>query len=319
MLALWMTTVVVALTADAFAAGPPPPIAGGDLSTGHDAVGAFVADNGSMYGAFCSGTLVDEVDVLTAAHCVSAMVEYDRQGYAITFVTGTDITSSSGIDTQTRVISAVQHPDYTETPELSADIAVARLSTKPAGVTPIPLNEAAPTDAEWTFSTLKHVGWGATEVSGTGAGLKREATLEVADYGPEFLFTIADDGSNVCVGDSGGAALGRSESGAWVVVGVNAFVFDPEGGPPICEGGAAGSTRVDAFMDFVDAMVEGDDSDGSGGWSNFEIVPEDASGSIIGDSKAGCSALVSSGSAGAIGILVGLVGVARRRQDRTPA
>ena len=217
-------------------------------------------------------------------------------------------------DTQTAVVSAIQHPDYAVAPFLVSDIAVARLAEAPPGVTPVPLNPISPESALWRFESVTHVGWGADADDGSGAGIKRETSLNVEAYDEEFVYTYADDGRNVCVGDSGGAALGRSESGEWVLVGVNAFVFDPEGGAPTCEGGAAGSTRVDAHRAFVEAVIEEGDEASAAGWSDLEDDGKDASGSIIENKDpVGCSAASGLG----IGLWwLGLVVVrSRRRRD----
>ena len=293
----------------------PPPIVGGTSTDGFDAVGAFVADNGTLWGTFCSGTLVDDTHVVTAAHCVQSMVQYNQEGFNISFVTGTDISVSEGVDSATAVTSAIQHPDYALTPFLTADIAVARLEEAPGGIMPLSLNATEPASRAWRYLNLRHVGWGADADDGSGAGIKREATLSFEAYDEDFLYSYSEEGSNVCVGDSGGAALGRSESGAWVLVGVNAFVFDPEGGAPVCDGGAAGSTRVDAYLDFIDAVMEEEAEAGAGGWADFGGDEKEATGSLaLADDKSGCAVGATvGGERGLFALLVGMLALLGRR------
>jgi len=307
------TSLAGSLLSTALAQAPPPPIVGGDETGAHDAVGAFVADDGFHSGAFCSGSLVSATRVVTAAHCVAAMIEYDAAGFSILFVTGEDVSSSGGIDTVTRVTSAVRHPEYKSEPVLIADIAVATLEERPPGIDPLALNEASPADAAWPDDQIVHVGFGADNDDGTGTGIKRETTLELIDYDGHFLFTEDVHGSNVCMGDSGGAALARDDAGEWVLVGVNAFAYDPAGGVPRCDGGAAGSTRVDSNLDFIDAVLAGEEIDESAAWgATSEGDVSTGSGSLPPEGKGGCAtvAAVSQLGLGLAGL--GLV-VARRR------
>lgn len=305
MLAVFVSSLV-------WAASPPPPIVGGDTTRQHDAVGAFVASSDELWGAFCSGTLIGGSAVLTAGHCVDAMVEYDRAGFEISFATGTDLSRSGGVDTSTLVSSAVAHPDYASVPLLQADIAVARLVESVRGVDPVPLNDSAPTRRAWGFDTLTHVGWGADNDDGTGGGIKREVELDYLDFDGDFLYSYAEDGSNVCVGDSGGAALGQTDDGEWVLVGVNAFVFDLEMGEPRCEGGASGATRVDAFLDFIDAAVGDEEEDEEAGWSSFDIEGGSGNGTIQ-ETKSGCAVTTGAGTLALAGL--SLLAVAARRRD----
>jgi len=286
---------------------------GGEATDRFDAVGAFVASQGDLWGTFCSGTLIADSQVLTAAHCVDAMVDYNRAGYNISFATGSDLYDENAVESITTVSSAITHPDYAYDPVLRSDIAMARLAEMPGGVDPLPLNDIGPGQRDWSFDTLTHVGWGALEVEGSGAGVKRMVDLELADYDDDFVYTWDSEGSNVCVGDSGGPALGKRSDGKWAIAGVIAFVFDPEGGEPVCEGGAAGSTRVDAHSDFIEEVLAMDAPDETLGWSNFELDGSAGNGNLADDaSKAGC-AVVSAGSVLG-GWSVGAVAVLARRR-----
>ena len=102
-----------------------------------------------------------------------------------------------------------------------------------------------------------------------------------------------------------------------MLVGVNAFVFDPDGGAPVCDGGAAGSTRVDAHLDFIDAAIAEEVEAGSGGWADFDGDDKDANGSLgMNDSKSGCAVAGRMGKSGLAGLLSLLLVWARRRRPR---
>ena len=54
-----------------FANDPPPPIVGGSVTNSFLQVGAIAALDSNGYGAaFCSGTLIDDTWIVTAAHCI---------------------------------------------------------------------------------------------------------------------------------------------------------------------------------------------------------------------------------------------------------
>ena len=61
-----------------FANEPPPPIVGGSVTNSFLQVGAIAALDPNGYGAaFCSGTLIDDTWILTAAHCLDDIESTD--------------------------------------------------------------------------------------------------------------------------------------------------------------------------------------------------------------------------------------------------
>ena len=80
--------------------GPlPPPIVGGDTTSDFEPVGALVVldRRGDILASFCSGTLIDDSTVLTAAHCVDALDDIAALGLTeFEFVIGTNVYTPSG-------------------------------------------------------------------------------------------------------------------------------------------------------------------------------------------------------------------------------
>ncbi len=309
------TPLAASLLSWAAAGSAPPPIVGGDATGAHDAVGAFVADNGLQSAAFCSGSLISDTRVVTAAHCVEAMIGLDADGYSILFVTGEDVSSSGGIDTITQVTSAVTHPRYSTVPTLMADIAVAVLEERPPGITPLALNEFDPGEDDWPDERIVHVGFGADDDDGTGTGIKRETTLELVGFDGHFIYSEDVHGSNVCMGDSGGAALAEDGMGGQVLVGVNSFAYDPDGGEPRCDGGAAGSTRIDRNLDFIDAVLEGEEVDDGSTWgATTDGDVTTGGGTLPLEDKGGCATVTGLGSTALS--MAGLLVLATTRRRR---
>jgi MYXO-CTERM domain-containing protein len=231
-------------------------IIGGDPTEDFAAVGTMVAidDEGYILADFCSGTLIRADVVLTAAHCIEAIDDLMQQGATdIVFVFGTSLYEDDGVWDYAYVTGAVMHEAYDEG-SLDNDIGLLQLEEAVTTVSPMPMNTTTPAlDRQVTY-----VGWGLTDQDDNySSGVKMTVSVPVYDMDETRIYTHDPGGRNICSGDSGGAALMPNATGDYILVGVNSFGFDVNGGEPNCEGaGAAGGVvRVDAYLDWIEGRV----------------------------------------------------------------
>ena len=248
-----------------------PPIVGGSATDDHLQVGMLALVYGQYwYGDFCSGTLIKAKWVATAAHCIEAADEYERKGYDIYFVTGEDW---DNIYDYAKVSDIIAHPQYNPN-TLEHDIGLLELQSGMATSGTYPINR----DSPGSFSNnaeVVYVGWGITGDNRNDSGTKRTVTIDVYGYDDQVIYTYDPTGeTNICSGDSGGAALMR-DGNSYELVGVNSFTFNLNGGQPYCEasGAAAGSIRLDAHTSWVEGYTgalsdDTDDGGDNGGGNN---------------------------------------------------
>ncbi len=242
-----------------------PPIVGGSTTSDHTQVGVIIAVYGQQGFDFCSGTLIQSKWATTAAHCIEAMDKYDSYGYDFYFVTGTDVYDDNGWFDYAKVSQFIAHPQYNSN-TLSHDIGLIELQTSMSSSGTYPVN----TDSPGTFSAsakITFVGWGITGDNRNDSGVKRTVDIDIYGYDSQFVYTYDAAGqTNICSGDSGGAALLKDGS-SYKLVGVNSFTTNLNGGQALCEGSgaAAGATRVDANYDWIASYVDFGEDTGSGG------------------------------------------------------
>ncbi len=302
-----LLTLLLPLAASADDIERVPVIVNGIATAEPEAVTALTFESGgSLYGPFCSATLIDAKWAVTAAHCVEA-IQNDYADYDAYVVTGADLLTT-GVDSYVKIKNSIAHPEY-DNSSYTDDIGLLELDgVGLLGVATIPLSQQS-VDSTWIDQELRFVGYGITDDGAEDMGTKRYADIPIVNVDMEIIYAWdPDDGQNVCQGDSGGAALEVLGSNDYELVGVNAFVglWKGQEGQDACADGFVGATRVDVHMDWIRTQTGLDLEPDTGGSSDTH--PWGGKGS------SGWCAAAPSGARG-LGLLLlslGLVGVRRR-------
>ena len=200
-------------------------IVNGRVERGFPAVGALELGGGGL----CTGTVIADRWVITAAHCFPNGFEGGN------LVLGDSVFAANA--RRVRLQRVVRHPRY-DAQSNNNDIALVELA-QGAGVAPM----AVAQDLNGiTGQTLKWVGYGITSGDGQDSGVKRSVALTVTRLHATRIES-QEAGRNACRGDSGGPAF-RIVGDAAEVAGVTSY-----GDQDCLE--LTVNTRVDAFLDFL--------------------------------------------------------------------
>lgn len=171
----------------------------------------------------CTGTLISERVVITAAHCTARM-----DPASLRVVAGAELDRAvSG----TAILEAVTHPAFDDTAD--HDLALLLLA-EPSTAAPVELSAAPPAPG-----SVRLVGFGITAPGAEDDDRKREGGGRIAEVTPQHV-VLAADPSLPCSGDSGGPVLVTTATGERIAAVISR-------GDAECSA-TSRATRVDAHL-----------------------------------------------------------------------
>lgn len=210
------------------------------------AIGALLQYDGAWVNV-CTGTLVTDRLVLTAAHCVTDYRGRPLSPSELRFAFGPDAASPLR---SVGVLAVHVNPRYTNYSKTGYDHAVIELDGTPAadlGVSPLPISRTSPAGIIGHY--VQQAGFGITEQDSNNTRLwwTPERVWGVSDADGEMIVN-GQGYSSVCNGDSGGPSIYPLEGNVPTVLGTVSW------GDPSCVD-FDHYARTDWDLDFLDSVI----------------------------------------------------------------
>lgn len=203
----------------------------------------------------CSGVIVGNKSILTAAHCFDSYKEGLKNFVEVYFTqTGEKLEALAFSGSMINGIDLIIHPYYIADSDFNNhfDISLVTLSKAvPSGYEPVPL---LPADVELKVGdTVYPVGFGKTVNNDTDSNkrLNKSKGLKVIEDWGTFYLVDQSAGSGACSGDSGGPSF-MAAKGRFYLVGITQAIYGKvgDGSPSDCTK-KAGSIKVQTFKAWI--------------------------------------------------------------------
>ncbi len=190
-------------------------INGGESCDGGVPSVAYIATDNGSNSVVCTGTLISQTAVLTAAHCVAGT----PKRVAIVVPGHERVTSQYFI-----------HPGYVG-PTSAFDVAIIKFAEPiPVSPTPLLVSSGAPNPGDELVAYgygLDQDGQGAMDRVGAGEAALKATYLSFSSATNGYFYgTVSTGAGNICKGDSGGPILAKNPNGEWGIIAVTSYSLE---------------------------------------------------------------------------------------------